>query len=411
MLAFLETAAINVAPFLVVITLIVTIHELGHFLTARACGVAVDRFSIGFGRAIASFRDRWGTEWRLAWLPLGGYVRFAGDDNAASVPDEADLDDLRTRIIAREGVGAERRYFYFKPLWQRALVVLAGPVANFLLAIAIFAVLFGTIGDAIAQGPIAQVTPGSAAQAAGFRVGDEIVAADGHELRGFDSIWQRFGDLHDYVAYRNGVPIDFTVKRAGQFIHIRATPGGVQEANLFGGAQTAGRLGVALAPQKAKIVHYGPIEALGLGVARTWDTVETTGLYLSGMFTGRVSPSQLHSVIGTAEASGAITKAAIDDGRGDPGVLALELAVSLANFCALISITVGLVNLLPIPVLDGGHLLFYAYEAVVRRPVSAGVQAAGYRVGLALLACLLLFATGNDLHFQKVFHFLGGPFS
>src|SRR5579871_2242510 len=117
MLAFLETAAINVAPFLVVITLIVTIHELGHFLTARACGVAVDRFSIGFGRAIASFRDRWGTEWRLAWLPLGGYVRFAGDDNAASVPDEADLDDLRTRIIAREGVGAERRYFYFKPLW------------------------------------------------------------------------------------------------------------------------------------------------------------------------------------------------------------------------------------------------------------------------------------------------------
>ncbi len=410
MLAFLETAAIYVVPFLVVITLIVTIHELGHFLTARACGVAVDRFSIGFGRSIAAIRDKWGVEWRLAWLPLGGYVKFAGDDNAASVPDQDDLHDLRQRIVAREGVGAERRYFYFKPLWQRALVVVAGPLANFALAIAIFAVLFGVFGDIVAQGPIAQVMPGSAAAAAGFRAGDEIVAADGHALRGFYSL-QQLDDLHDYVAYRNGVPIDFTVKRAGQYIHLRATPGGVQQKNVFGGAQTAGQLGVKLAPQKPTIIHYGPLEALGLGAERTWDTVETTGLYLSGMVTGRVSANQLHSIIGTAEASGAITKEAIDDGRGNAGLLALGVAATLANFCALISITVGLVNLLPIPVLDGGHLLFYAYEAVVRRPVSGPVQAAGYRVGLALLACLLLFATGNDLHFEKVFHFLGGLFS
>jgi regulator of sigma E protease len=404
----LSLLATGVVPYLVVITLIVTIHELGHFLTARAFGVKVERFSIGFGPTLAAVRDKWGVEWRLAWLPLGGYVRFAGDENAASVPDQADLQELRAKILANEGAGAERQYFYFKPLWQRALVVFAGPAANFVLASAVFAILFASLGDAIVQGPIAKVLPGSAADAAGLKVGDEIVAADGHTLRGFDSL-QRFGDLHDYVVYRNGVPIDFTVLRGGQYIHIRATPGGLSEPNLlFGGSQTTGRLGVALAPQKPTIVHYNPLEALGLGVARTWDTVETTGFYLSGIFTGRVSANQLHSIIGTARASGAITKTAIDDGKGDNRILALELAVNFANLCALISVTVGLVNLLPIPVLDGGHLLFYAYEAVVRRPVSAAVQATGYRVGLALLACLLLFATGNDLHFERVFHLLGG---
>jgi len=404
----LSLLATGVVPFLVVITLIVTIHELGHFLTARAFGVKVDRFSIGFGPTLAATRDKWGVEWRIAWLPLGGYVRFAGDENAASVPDQEDLKEMRAKILAAEGAGAEKQYFYFKPLWQRALVVFAGPAANFVLASVVFAILFGTMGDAIGQGPIAKITPGSAAEAAGFKVGDEIVAADGHRLRGFYSL-QRLDDLQSYVAYRNGVPIDFTVLRAGRSIDIRATPGAVSEPNpLFGGSQTTGRLGVAFAPQRPTIVHFNPIEAVGLGVARTWDTVETTGFYLSGIFTGRVSANQLHSVVGMSEASGAITKTAIADGQHDSRILALELAVNFANFCALISVTVGLVNLLPIPVLDGGHLMFYAYEAIVRRPVSAAVQATGYRVGLALLACLLLFATGNDLHFERVFHLLGG---
>jgi regulator of sigma E protease len=410
MLAFFENVAVYVVPFLVIITVIVTIHELGHFLTARACGVAVDRFSIGFGRAIVSFHDRWGVEWRIAWLPLGGYVRFAGDDNVASVPDQDDLSGLRAQIQAREGVGAEKRYFHFKPLWQRALVVVAGPAANFVLATVIFGILFATLGDAVFQGPITTVQPGSAAQAAGFKPGDLITEADGHVLRGFQTR-DAFGDLRSYVAYRVGVPIDFTVERAGQVIHIVATPRSQQLTSVFGGAQSGGLLGVSIGPQKPKFVHFDPITALGLGAARTWDSVETTGVYLSGMFTGRVSPGELHSFIGTAEATGAITKTAISDAKGDPGMQTLEAIVNLANFCALISVTVGLANLLPIPVLDGGHLLFYAYEAVVRRPLSAGVQAAGYRVGLALLAGLLLFATGNDLHLQQVFRFFGGLFS
>ncbi|HEY3797125.1 MAG TPA: M50 family metallopeptidase [Caulobacteraceae bacterium] len=404
MLAFFANAALYVLPILVVLTLIVTIHELGHFLTARAFGVAVDRFSVGFGRAIVSVRDKWGVEWRIGWLPLGGYVRFAGDENAASVPDEADLDDLRRSIVEREGAGAEARYFPFKPLWQRALVVVAGPAANFVLAIALFALLFGTLGEVVTQGPIAQVMPGSAAAAAGFLAGDEVVGADGQTIRGFE-------DLREYVAYRDGVAIDFAVMRGGKLIHLDATPQKVVSDSPFGGQASGGQLGVSLAPQQPKIVHYDPISAIGMGVSRTWDAVATTGFYFGRLITGHVGVDQLHGVIGTARASGAIAKQAIDDAPGHPALQAMGVIVNMVGFCALLSIWIGLVNLMPIPVLDGGHLLFYAYEGIVRRPLSAGVQAAGYRVGLALLACLLLVANGNDLHLQKVFHFIGGLFS
>jgi regulator of sigma E protease len=404
MLAFLADAPLYVVPFLVIITFIVAIHELGHFLVARACGIAVDRFSIGFGKTIFAIKDRWGVEWRVAWLPLGGYVRFAGDDNAASVPDEDDLESLRARVIEREGPGAEKRYFAFKPLWQRALVVVAGPAANFVLSIALFAILFAAVGEPVTQGPISKVAPGSAAAQAGFQVGDQIVAADGHNLRGFE-------DLHTYVVYRDGVPIDFSVMRAGQLIHLRATPGRQQIDSGFGGQDTGGLLGVTAPLKRPTIVRYDPISAIGMGAQRTWLTVETTGFYIGRMVTGAVSPQQLHGAFGTAALSGHLTKEAISDAPNDPGLQALGILVNLVSLCALISVSVGMVNLLPIPILDGGHLLFYAYEWVVRRPLSAGVQAAGYRVGLALLVCLMLFANVNDLHLQKVFHFFGALFS
>jgi regulator of sigma E protease len=404
MLAFLANAALYVVPFLVVITFIVTIHELGHFLVARAFGIAVDRFSIGFGRTIVAARDRWGVEWRIAWLPLGGYVRFAGDDNAASVPDEDDLESLRARIIARDGAGAEMRYFAFKPLWQRALVVAAGPAANFLLSIALFAVLFAALGEPVTKGPISQVQPGSAAAQAGFRIGDEVVAADGHMLRGFE-------DLRSYVVYRDGVAIDFSVMRAGKLIHLTATPRRELLDNGLGSKESGGLLGVSPPRTPPKTVRYDPISAVGMGVQRTWATVESTGYYVGRIVTGGVSPRQLHGTIGTATLSGQLTKAAISAAPGDPATQAQNIIINLVNFCALISVSLGMVNLLPIPILDGGHLLFYAYEGVVRRPLSAGIQAAGYRVGLALVVCLMLFANVNDLHLRTVFHFFGALFS
>src|SRR5215469_5415551 len=401
MLALLTNVAFYVIPFLVIITLIVTIHELGHFLTARAFGVAVDRFSIGFGPTMAAIRDKWGVEWRIAWLPLGGYVRFSGDDNAASVPDQADLAALRSRIIAAEGPGSERRYFYFKPVWQRALVVLAGPAANFLLAIALFALLFGTLGDAVTQGPISKVVPGSAAERAGFRAGDTIIAADGHPLRGFE-------DLHQYVAYRDGVTIDFTVRRGLQTLQLVATPTQQRTDSIFGGTESGGLLGVAPPHVAPTIIHYGPIGAVGMGVERTWDAVSTTAYYLGRIVTGHAPANQLHGFIGIVRASGGVAKQAAADAPPNPWLQALEVSVSMISLGALLSVTVGIANLLPIPVLDGGHLLFYAYEGVVRRPLSAGMQAAGYRVGLALLVGMMLFANWNDLQRLQVFRFLGG---
>jgi regulator of sigma E protease len=404
MLAFLANAALYVVPFLVIITFIVTIHELGHFLVARACGIAVDRFSIGFGKTIFAVKDRWGVEWRVAWLPLGGYVKFAGDDNVASVPDDDDLESLRARIIEREGLGAEKRYFAFKPLWQRALVVLAGPAANFVLSIALFAILFCAIGQQVVWGPIQKISPGSAAFAAGLRPGDQLVSADGRQLGSIEQ-------LKEYVFARNGVPIDFALRRAGALIHLTVTPTLQILADSPGGDEKGGQLGVSIQPLVQKIVRYDPISAIGMGVDRTWRTTETTVFVIGRIVGGGINPNALHGVIGTAGVSGQLAKEAINEAPGDPATQALGVLINMVSLCAALSVSVGLVNLLPIPILDGGHLLFYAYEWVVRRPLSAGIQAAGYRVGLALLVCLMLFANVNDLHLQKVFHFFGALFS
>jgi len=402
MMAVLQNALYYLAPFLLVITVIVVVHELGHFFTARAFGVAIDRFSIGFGRALASWKDRSGVEWRIGWLPLGGYVKFAGDENAASVPDQDDLAAMRAAIIAREGVGAEKRHLAFKPLWQRSLIVLAGPAANFLLSIALFAVFFGAFGEPVTSTRVDLVVPAGAAANAGFRPGDEILRADGRAMRSFQ-------DVQFYVQYRAGAPIDFTVSRGGQALHLIATPNTAREASPFGGDQSVGRLG--LTARGGALRRYGPVEALAKGVGKTWDVTSTTLFYLGRIVTGHVGADQLHSFVGIAHASGAITRQAVTAAHGAGVNWMVAVAYFLIQMTALLSVSVGLLNLLPIPTLDGGHLLFYAYESVLRRPPRASVQAAGYRAGLALLVGLMLFATWNDLQRLRVFHFLGSLFS
>jgi regulator of sigma E protease len=399
MLAFLANAALTtVIPFLLLITVIVTIHELGHFLVARACGVAVDRFSIGFGRTIFAVRDRWGVEWRVAWLPLGGYVRFAGDDNAASVPDQTDLAELKSSIALKEGVGAEKRYFHFKPLWQRALVVVAGPAANFLLSIALFAVLFGTLGEHIAPLKVTDVTANSAAAAAGVRPGDVVTAIDG---RGLDS----FDDLVAYVQDRPGQRTTLEVRRAGLLVELPITLGASTEQNPAGGTVTIGRLGIE---STTTLVRYNPVQAIGRGAQMTWSVVAKTGYFVSRMLEGKAD-WPFSGFLGVAHVTGAITNQAVVDSNAEHVSLALTLAIRYTFLAALLSTSIGLVNLLPIPVLDGGHLLFYIYEAVARRPLPASAQAVGYRVGLALLVGLMLFTTWHDLQRLQVFHFLGAP--
>jgi len=402
---FILTALTFVVPFALVLGLVVTIHELGHFLAAKMFGVAIDRFSIGFGKAIAAWTDKSGVEWRIGWIPLGGYVRFTGDENASSVPDKEDLDALRDTIARREGEAAVARYFHFKPLWQRAIVVAAGPIANFVLAVALFASLLMAFGQYVLPARIATVQPGSPAERAGFLSGDLIVEADGRRIKGFDQV-------AEVVQVRANVPTEFVVERSGREVAITATPEWVERTDSVAGTRRQGMLGLTPAQSSDDFVHvrFNPVQAVAGGVERTWRTLETTVYYLGRMVTGQVSPDQLSGPLGIARISGKVAQAGAE-GAPDVGGMILGSSVNLLQLAAFVSVSIGFMNLLPIPVLDGGHLLFYAYEAVARRPLAARVQAAGYRVGLALLLGLMLFATWNDLQQLRVFKILGGVLS
>ncbi len=402
MTGFLGQALLYIVPFLLVLTFIVTIHELGHFLVARAFGVKIDRFSVGFGRALLSRTDQRGTEWRLAWLPLGGYVKFSGDLDASSVPDQAGLAELKGRIVAERGAGAERDYFHFKPVWQRALVVAAGPAANFLLAMVLFTVLFSVVGEQVIAPRVAQAVPGSPAAAAGFRPGDLIVAMNGRPVADREEVTR-------LVVMSAGDPIRFTVARGGQDVVLTATPERQLVQDDIAGQVRIARIGLEMQPLREdfRFRRLNPVEAFGKGVETIGTTVGTTATYIGRIFAGKESGDLLNGPIGIAKAAGGVTQQAVS-ANPDPGWMAANLALTFMSFAALVSIGIGIVNLLPIPVLDGGHLLFYGYEAVARRPVPARAQEVGYRVGLALLAGLMLFATWNDLQKLSLFKFLGG---
>ena len=404
---FLPTLALYVLPFLAVLTLVVTIHELGHFLAARWLGVAVDRFSIGFGRALLKRTDKAGVEWRLGWLPIGGYVRFTGDANASSsVPDQDELEEFRREIVQKRGAAAVGDYFHFKPVWVRAIVVGAGPVANFILSIFLFSVLAMTFGEQGMRPRVGEVQAGSPAAAAGFRTGDLITAMDGRGVGAFN-------DIPAYVQLRTGEPIRFDVRRGAATLHLTAVPAARVEPEPWTGRKvTVGKLGLGNSVDRADVFRhrYGPVEAVGKSVVKVGDIIGSTVFYVGRVVTGRASADQLGGPIRMAQVSGGLVKAS-SEGATSPGALALTVAANLFMWAAVLSVSIGFMNLLPIPVLDGGHLVFYAYEAVARRPVKASVQAAGYRVGLALLLGLMLFATWNDIQPLRLFKMLGGSLS
>jgi regulator of sigma E protease len=402
MLNLLGQVFVYVAPFLLVLTVIVTIHELGHFLVARAFGVKVDRFSIGFGRSLVSHTDKHGIEWRLGWLPLGGYVKFSGDLDSSAVPDQAGLETLRQDIVAEHGPGAERDYFYFKPIWQRALIVAAGPAANFILAITIFTLLFSALGVSVVPARVAEVFPDSAAARAGFQVDDRVIKVGGREITDFRDVGQS-------VALSAGSPLDFVVLRGGREVNLTATPVRTVRDDPISGPVRVGYLGLGWNPQPGEVayIRYPPHRALVQAVRQTGDVLGTTLTYLGRIATGKESGDLLSGPLGIAKAAGGVTKQAAA-ATSDLGLQIANVSLMLIQFAAIVSIGIGFLNLLPLPVLDGGHLLFYGYEAVARRPVPANVQEVGYRVGLALLVGLMLFATWNDLQKLSLFKFLGG---
>ncbi|WP_439472966.1 M50 family metallopeptidase [Brevundimonas sp.] len=403
MTGFLGQALIYIVPFLLVLTFIVTIHELGHFLVARAFGVKIDRFSIGFGKTIVSRTDKRGVEWRIAWLPLGGYVKFSGDLDASSVPDAEGLAELKSRVIAEHGPGGERDYFHFKPVWQRALIVAAGPFANFALALVLLTILFSVIGEQRVAPRVVRVDQGTPAAAAGFQPRDLITAINGRPMT-------EATDVTETIILSANDRLTFTVERGDRTLELVATPVRVLEDNPISGRAWVARTGMQLGAMQRSDYSYrrlNPFEAVGKGADTMVSTVTTTFRYLGRIFVGKESGDMLNGPLGIAKAAGGVTKQAVSY-EAPPAILALNLLLTGLQFAAIISIGMGIVNLLPIPVLDGGHLMFYGYEAVARRPVPARVQEVGYRVGLALLAGLMLFATWNDLQKLSLFKFLGG---
>ena len=361
--------------FLLAIGPLVFVHEMGHYLVGRWCDVKAEVFSIGFGRELAGWTDRRGTRGKVGALPLGGYVRFAGDLSAASEPNEA------WKALPPE---EQARTFNAKPLWQRALVIVAGPVTNFLLAIAIFMGILGVYGQWQAPSVVGSIVAGSPAEKAGFAVGDRIVAVG-------DSAVSEFDEISAIVSLRPGVMMSFQIVRGGTAQRIMVAPAHKIVRDRFGNEIRLGQIGLGSAPPIRE--RLTPAQLPGAAVVQCWRVVKSMVDGLGQIVMGRISVKELGGPLKIAQYSGQTATLGF---------------VAFLSFVALISINLGFINLLPIPTLDGGHLFFYAIEAVIRRPVSIMIQEWAYRTGFLALMALMLFVTFNDLASFGVWNRLSG---
>lgn len=372
MLNLLTTFVIYVVPFVIVLSVVVFVHEFGHFIVGRWCGVKVDAFSIGFGPELFARIDRFGTRWRVAAIPLGGYVKFHGDANGASVPDPE----------AVEGMPEAERAVTFaaQPVWKRSAIVFAGPFANFILAIAIFTGIFAIYGRTVLTPRVGSVVAGGAGQAAGFKVGDLVLSIDGAPI-------PTFSKMQEIVSVSADTKLVFVVRRDGGDVTLEATPAW-REVEAATGKVRIGMLGLQASTARGDVheERYGPIESVGLAVAETWQVVSRTGVYVGGLISGRESADQLSGPIGIAQISGQMAQAAPKVG----------LAPFL-NLIAILSVSIGLLNLMPVPLLDGGHLLFFGIEAARGRALNERAQEVAFRVGLAMVGTLMIFSTYNDI--------------
>lgn len=356
------------APFVFVLTIVVFFHELGHFLVGRWCGVKVDAFSIGFGPEIAAFTDRSGTRWRFAWIPLGGYVKFHGDPNGASAGV----------IEGAENMPPEERKvsFFAQPVWKRAAIVFAGPAASFLLGIGIFAISFYAGGRTSLAPVIEKVRPGDPAELAGLKSGDVIISINGQNIK-------TWNEMQRTVQASSDQRLTFVVQRAKRDETIEVTPKR-RDLNTPFGVHRVGLIGVEpkIGPDAWVKESFSLPQSVGMGFSETGFIIERTVSYIVGLIAGRESTDQISGPIRIAEISGEFAKVGFS---------------ALFHLAAVLSVSIGLLNLLPIPMLDGGHLLFYAIEAIKGRPISERNQELGFRVGLGLVMALMLFATFNDI--------------
>ena len=454
-----DWAPLGLPSFLFVITIVVFFHELGHFSAARACGVKIETFSIGFGPAIVSWFDRKGTRWKISWVPLGGYVKFLGDADAMGTPDREKTENLS---------GSERPLaFPFKPLYQRAVIVAAGPIANFILAVVIFSIGLLIVGRTVQLPLVESVTPGSAAQQAGIRSGDVVRAVDGRPISDFSELQQvtfasggrtlaitlergghtvtlavaprltvrpdptggtdkiyvlgisidvpavvasvargsqadrlglKAGDVilgvdsekvagfeqfAGLVASKAGKKIAITVRRENQTSKVTARADANLTLGSSGNDETFAILGIrSLGHPKPTTIHYNPITAVGAGANQTWMIASGTLTYVWQMLAGHADTSQLGGPIRVANIAGKVATLGI---------------LPLIQLAGILSVSIGLINLFPIPLLDGGHLLYYGCEAVLGRPLRERTQDMGFRLGLAVVLSLMILAFWNDL--------------
>ncbi|QYJ08350.1 RIP metalloprotease RseP [Qipengyuania flava] len=357
---------------------LVTIHELGHYLVGRWFGVQAEAFSVGFGKEIWGFTDKRGTRWKLSALPLGGYVQFKGDMNPASIPDA----DAVAQASPEERNGS----FHHAALWKRALIVFAGPATNILLTLAIFASFFAFYGkpvptDLDAQLTVAEFAEISPARAAGIEIGDRIVAVEGE-------VMEEFRDVQNAIMLYPGRTLDITVERDGAEQIIPVPVRSVEMEDDFGNVSKVGLIGIASGAAGFEFEPQGIVSSLGLAVDHSIGIVDMMVTGIGQIFTGERSVQELGGPVKIAKFSGE--------------QLSLG-ALAFINFVALISLNLAFINLLPIPALDGGHLAFYAAEAVRRKPIGPRGQEVAYRAGVALVLMLMVFVTINDLATLPVF--------
>jgi regulator of sigma E protease len=362
-------------PFLVVLTLLVFVHELGHYWVARRNGVRVEVFSIGFGPELFGWNDRTGTRWKFSAIPLGGYVKFFGDADAASMPG-AELPEMTAEERAVS--------FHHKRLGQRAAIVAAGPIANFLFAIVLYAGLFSFVGQPFTPPEVGGVVPDSVAERADIRAGDRIVRINGEQI-------ERFEDIQRIVQLNLDQPLEIVVRRDGREVTVGATPAVTWESDRLGNRVRVARLGIR--GGGIEFVRHGPVESVWRAASETYTQSAATLKALGQIIVGRRSSDELGGPLRIAQMSGEVAQGGLS---------------YLTAFMAILSINLGLINLFPVPLLDGGHLLFYVFEALRGRPLGQRAQEYGFRVGMVLVFSLMIFATWNDLVHLRVVQFLVG---
>ncbi len=387
---FLSQGPLFLACLVFMMGIVVIIHELGHYLAGRLFGAAVESFSVGFGKPMIERRDRFGTRWRVNWIPLGGFVKFVGEHQ---LPGDG------SRVVA----GPQGKIYPELSVLQRTLVSLAGPFANFVLSSLIFALIIGVFGRTVQHVGIAQVTPGNPAERAGLQVGDVFISANGSKV-------QNINDVRIQVMLNPDTPVHFVVDRDGELVPVTVTPEVVKRENELGQIVPQATIGIGFADDSElnQTIHYSPVGAVGAGIAETGRTIGQTVTMLSRIATGRMSIQVMNGPVGIGDISRRVVNRVWSQTDETAGKRLQQLFWMLLNICATISVGVGFFNLLPLPVLDGGHVAFNAYEAVTGRQMPEKVQEISLTVGLFLLLGMVIVITWGDVIETGLFGSGGG---